>query len=49
VNTASSAAARLAVETTANQLSTAPEVSDLTTAEICSIDNFDIASMTIPA
>jgi amidase len=35
------------VEATANSLAAAPEISDLTPAEICSIANFDIASMTI--
>jgi amidase len=46
--TASTAAAeRTAVEATATALAATPEISDLTTAEICSIDNFDIAAMTI--
>jgi len=47
VTAATSAAARVAVETTATQLAIAPEISDLTTAQICSIDNFDVASMSI--
>ncbi|MCA1583985.1 MAG: amidase [Acidobacteria bacterium] len=38
---------RAAVEATASSLAGAPEISDLTTAEICSIDNFNIAAMTI--
>jgi amidase len=38
---------RAMVEATATELAKAPEISDLTTAEICSIDNFDISSMTI--
>ena len=36
-----------AVEATANSLAAAPEIGDLTPAEICSIANFNIASMTI--
>lgn len=38
---------RVAVEATASRLATAPQISDLTAAEICSIANFNIASMTI--
>jgi amidase len=48
VTTATSAAVRLSVEATASQLALVPEISDLTIPEICSIDNFDIASLTIP-
>ena len=47
VNTATVAAERAAVEATAGSLATAPVINDLTTAEICSIANFDIASMTL--
>ena len=47
VTAATSAGVRAAVEATATSLATAPEISDLTTAELCSIDNFNIASMTI--
>lgn len=47
VNATTSVGERAAVEATATALAAAPEISDLTTAEICSIDNFDIASMTI--
>jgi amidase len=39
---------RSAVENTANQLVKTPEISDLKPQEICSITNFNIASMTIP-
>lgn len=47
VTATTSAGERAAVEATATALAAAPEVSDLTTAEICSIDNFNIAAMTI--
>ena len=47
VTETTSAGARTAVEATASSLAAAPEISDLTTAEICSIANFNIASMTI--
>jgi amidase len=47
VNEATSDAERAAVEATATALAAAPEISDLSTAEICSIANFNIASMTI--
>jgi amidase len=47
VSAATSDAVRAVVEATATRLAAAPEVSDLTAAEICSIANFDIASMTI--
>jgi amidase len=46
VNAATSAAERAAVEATATALAAAPAISDLTPAEICSIDNFDIVSLT---
>lgn len=48
VTTTTSASVRAAVEATATSLVTAPDLSGLTTAEICSIANFDIASLTIP-
>jgi amidase len=47
VTSTTSADVRAAVEATASSLAATPEISDLTTAEICSIDNFNIASMTI--
>jgi amidase len=47
VTAATSAGARAAVEATASHLASAPEISDLTAAEICSIDNFSIASLTM--
>jgi amidase len=47
VTVATSDAVRAMVEATANRLVEAPEISDLTAAEVCSIANFDIASMTI--
>jgi amidase len=47
VTATTSAAERASVEATAGALAATPEISDLTTAEICSIDNFNIASMTI--
>jgi amidase len=46
VTSSTSAAVRAAVETTATSLSVAPPISDLTTAEVCSIDNFDMFSLT---
>ena len=46
VNAASSADVRAAVETTATNLAAAPAIGDLTVAEVCSIDNFDIAALT---
>ena len=46
VNAASSAGAQAAVEAAATELAAAPEISDLTLAEICSIDNFDVAALT---
>jgi amidase len=46
VNAASSAGVRAAVEATATDLATAPEIDDLTLAEVCSIDNFNIAALT---
>ena len=48
VTTATSGAVRAEVEATATGLAAAPDIGDLTTAEICSIDNFDIRPMTIP-
>ena len=47
VTQATSSRVRAVVESMANRLAGAPEISDLTAAEICSIANFDIASMTI--
>jgi amidase len=46
VNAASSAGVQAAVEATASELAAAPEIGDLTLAEICSIDNFDVAALT---
>src|SRR5258707_10419618 len=46
VNAASSASVRSAVEATATELAAAPQIGDLTVAEICSIDNFDVAALT---
>ena len=46
VNDASSAGVRAAVESTAAGLAAAPEIADLTTAEVCSIDNFGVAALT---
>jgi amidase len=48
VTTATSDEVRAKVETTANQLAAAPEVRDLTAAEICSIANFNVASLSLP-
>jgi amidase len=47
VTATTSAGVRAAVEATANSLAVAPEISDLTTAEICSIDNFSSAALTM--
>jgi amidase len=47
VTVATSEEVRAAVEATANRLAAVPEIGDLSAAEICSISNFDIASMTI--
>jgi amidase len=46
VTPATSAAVRASVESTATQLANAPEVGDLTAAEICSIDNFSAGALT---
>ena len=46
VNASSSASVRAAVEATATALAAAPEIGDLTLAEICSIDNFNVAALT---
>jgi amidase len=46
VTAASSASVRAAVEATATGLAAAPEIGDLTRAEICSIDNFSVAALT---
>jgi amidase len=48
VTTATSAAVRADVEAAASALVTAPPIDDLSTAELCSIDNFDIAALAIP-
>ncbi len=48
VDATSSVTEQAAVEAVANALVAAPPVGDLTTPEICSIANFDIASMTLP-
>jgi amidase len=48
VDTATSAAERAAVEATAASLASSPPIGDLSTAEICSIANFDVAAMSIP-
>ena len=37
---------RAAVEATATELAAAPEIADLTLAEVCSIDNFNVAALT---
>jgi amidase len=44
---ATSGAARAAVEATASSLAVAPQTGGLTPAEICSIDNFSVASLTM--
>jgi amidase len=46
VDSTTSAGVRAAVEATATALAAAPEIGDLTAAEICSIDNFDVAALT---
>jgi amidase len=46
VDAASSAGVRASVETTASSLAAAPPINDLTLAEICSIDNFDVVALT---
>ncbi len=48
VDAASSAAERALVEARAADLASNPPISDLSTAEICSIANFEIAAMSIP-
>jgi len=45
VTAASSAGVRAAVEATATSLAAAPEIADLSLAEICSIDNFSAAAL----
>ncbi len=47
VTAATSTAVRAEVEATASSLASAPEISDLTAAEICSISNFNVAALTI--
>jgi amidase len=47
VTSTTSADVRAAVEATASSLAAAPEIGDLTKAEICSIANFNIAAMSI--
>jgi amidase len=46
VNAASSGAVQAAVEATASSLAAAPEIDGLSLAEVCSIDNFDVAALT---
>ncbi len=48
VDTTTSATERAAVEATATALAASPQIGDLSTAEICSIANFDIAALSIP-
>lgn len=48
VNATTSASVRATVEATATALATAPAIADLSTVEICSIANFDVASLPIP-
>jgi len=48
VDETTSAAERAAVEGTATSLATSPPIDDLSAAEICSVANFDIASLSIP-
>ena len=45
VDATTSAAERAEIEATANNLVTAPDISDLTTAEICTIRNFDVDAL----
>jgi amidase len=45
VTSASSASVRAAVEMTATELARAPEIGDLTSGEICSIENFNAAAL----
>jgi amidase len=45
VDEATSAAERAKIETTANNLVSAPDISGLTTAEICTIRNFDVDAL----
>jgi amidase len=47
VTNATSAEVRAAVEATASQLASSPEMGDLSIAEICSIANFNIPAITI--
>ena len=46
VTASSSAGVRASVEATADALAAAPEIADLTLAEVCSIANFSIAALT---
>ena len=46
VDAASSAGVRAAVEATATELAAAPDIVDLTLAEVCSIDNFNVDALT---
>ena len=48
VDEATSAAERATVEATAAMLAANPAIGDLSTAEICSVANFDIAALSIP-
>jgi amidase len=46
VTAATSAAVRSSVEAVATELANAPEIRDLTVAEVCSIDNFSVHALT---
>ncbi|MDB6001743.1 MAG: Amidase, partial [Rhizobacter sp.] len=48
VTATTSASVRAAVESTAGGLAAAPQLTGLTTAEICSIANFNVAALSIP-
>jgi amidase len=48
VDATTSTSVRSGVEATASSLASAPVLSDLSAAQICSIDNFDISALTIP-
>ena len=46
VDATTSAAERAEIEATANDLAAAPDISGLTTAEVCTIRNFDVDALT---
>jgi amidase len=48
VDATTSASERAAVEATASALATNPPIGDLSAAEICSLANFDVASLSVP-